>query len=60
MIDSFGSGFVRGIKARIACSVAGSKRNGLQYLSDDGAILRETFTLNSTYTSRSKSAVPAV
>ena len=58
MIVSLEKSFVRGIKARIACTVAGSKRYGLQHLSDEGAISREFFTLNSTYASRSKSAVP--
>ena len=43
MADSLEKSFVRGIKARIACTVAGSKRYGLQHLSDEGAISRGIF-----------------
>ena len=38
VIVSLEKSFVRGIKARIACTVAGSKRYGLQHLSDECAI----------------------
>ena len=43
VIVSLEKSFVRGIKARIACTVAGSKRYGLQHLSDEGAISRGIF-----------------
>ena len=43
MIVSLEKSFVRGIKARIACTVAESKRYGLQHLSDEGAISRGIF-----------------
>ena len=58
VIVSLEKSFVRGIKAPIACTVAGSKRYGLQHLSDEGTISRGIFSLNSTHASRSKSAVP--
>jgi len=43
VIVSLEKSFVRGIKARIACTVAESKRYGLQHLSDEGAISRGIF-----------------
>ena len=41
--DSLEKSFVRVIKAQLACTVAGSKRYGLQHLSDEGAISRGIF-----------------
>ena len=43
VVDSLEKSFVRKIKARIACTVAGSKHYGLQHLSDEGAISRGIF-----------------
>jgi hypothetical protein len=47
-VKSWGDGFIwegfgREIKARIACTVAGPKRHGPQYLSDDGTVSQRIF-----------------